>query len=791
MLKFLSDNVKQPSTYIGAILIFCAFNGLAQPVTSLSGFVRENDSRRPLHGVNIYLPDYRIGTTTDASGYYTLTAPVSDTLKVAYSFVGFQTIYRTLSFHRSASQDVFLTPGQDLNEVAVRLNRSGETQTPQLSRLSVPITQIRQLPALLGEKDVLKVLQLLPGVQKAAEGTTGIYVRGGGPDQNLITLDEAVVYNPNHLLGFFSVFNGDALRNVSLTKGGFPARYGGRLSSVIEMDMKEGDNQKLHGTGSAGLIASRFTLEGPLQKGRASFLVSARQCYLGLLTRMFASDGSGSLPTQSAFSDYNAKLAFDLGPRDRLTVSGFMGTDAFQGRREYNDHNLRAGLDWSNATGSLRWSHRFSDRLSSATSLLFSRYQLTVSNQETAPGSDQVYRLAYVSGIRDFSIKHDLDFQAGTSHQLKFGLLATTHRFTPSAVVSSENRKYQPDSYERTDVLETGIYAEDLWQPTRHLRINGGIRLSYFQYETTRYARPEPRLSVAWELPAAWSVKAAYARMNQYVHMLSNTGVGLPTDLWVPTTDRVRPQQSEQFSFGLAKDFSPGMALTVEAYHKTMTNNLSYREGASFLLPQNSPTGEKPRWEDNVTAGKGWSYGAEVLLQKKKGQLSGWIGYTLSWTQWQFAELNGGRPFFPRYDRRHDFSLVGIYELSSKVRLSGTWVYGTGQALTLPLARYALNPNQPQTGGLGNNQIVKDYGEKNSFRGEAFHRMDLSLQYHTRKRSHERTWELSVYNAYNRRNPFYYSLESKVEQADKPSRTVLYRYSLFPVVPTLSYSFSF
>ncbi|WP_379843514.1 TonB-dependent receptor [Larkinella bovis] len=773
----------------------------AQDPVTLSGTVREIGNRKPLSGVHVYLPALQTGTTTNEVGFYTLTAPARYPLSVVFSYVGYKTITRTLSSANKQTIDIYLNPGQTLTEVSVKNQpvRSLESDQAQLGRIGLPMAQLNKIPALLGEKDVLKVIQLLPGVQKGSEGNAGVYVRGGGPDQNLITVDDAVVYNPSHLLGFFSVFNGDALKNVELTKGGFPARFGGRLSSVIEMGMKEGDKENLHGTGSIGLIASRFTLEGPLQKGKASFLVSARQCYLGVLTQLISPGPESGIPSRSGFYDYNAKLSFDLGPRDQVYLSGYLGADQFRSQRVFDDRTLEAGLGWGNTTGTLRWSHRFSKRVSAHTALLFSQYRMEVSNEEiaTANQANLVFQLRYRSSIRDFSLKHDLDLYAGSTHQFRFGFQVTPHRFRPSAIVSAASETGNPSlvSDQTIPVIESGVYAEDFWQPTDRWRLNAGLRVSHYWHKNAQYVRPEPRLSIAYKLPANWAIKGAYAQMNQYVHMLSSSGVGLPTDLWVPTTDRVKPQQSEQVAMGLAKDFKSGVALTVEGYHKTMRNNISYREGASFL-PTGLVTGESVRWEDNLTAGRGWSYGAEVMLQKKTGRLTGWMGYTLSWTQWQFADLNGGRRFFPRYDRRHDFSLVGVYELSRRITLSGTWVYGTGQALTIPLARYATGGNNPDHSnpsvspftGIRN---VKDYGEKNGFRGEAYHRMDLSLQFHTRRKMRGSVWELSVYNAYNRRNPFYYSMEGKVEIDNKPSKTVLYRYSLFPVVPTVSYTFTF
>ncbi|WP_421827593.1 TonB-dependent receptor [Larkinella sp.] len=780
---------------------------------TVSGYVREEGSQEALIGVNIYLPGTSTGTVTNTYGFYSLTLPAEDSVTLAFSFVGYESVQQTVAFRQNRDLNIQLTPGRLLSEVTVTGNRTGEEKVSESARMStidVPINQIKKIPAFLGEKDVLKVLQLMPGVQKGSEGSTGIYVRGGGPDQNLVIMDDAVVYNANHLFGFFSVFNGDALKSVELIKGGFPARYGGRLSSVIEMNMKEGNKEKLHGEGGIGLIASRLTLEGPLTKkksgaGSSSFLVSARRTYLDFVARpLIKQQSNGETVAGYYFYDLNAKANYDFGPKNKLYLSGYFGQDRFYVNDKKEGTNI--GLNWGNATATLRWNHLISEKAFSNTSLIFSNYKFQISSDELNFQDQEAFSLRYSSGIRDFSIKHDVDFYPSPQHSLRFGVQSTFHRFTPSAVVLKNTDINQfKQEVDAIDVLESGLYAEDSWRPNSRWRINGGLRLSHFVQKQVNYFRPEPRLSAAYILKPSLSVKASYALMNQYVHLLSNTGIGLPTDLWVPTTDRIKPQQSEQIAVGIAKDFADkgatrGLTLTVEGYYKTMNNIINYREGASFLLLNDPTSAEKVRWEDNVTRGKGWSYGAEVLLQKKVGRFSGWVGYTLSWTQWQFAELNFGQKFFPRYDRRHDASIVGIYEISPRITLSGTWVYGTGQALTVPTSEYQAVTHQPlydsyysdATPYLNFGRQVEAYGtQKNSFRAEPYHRMDLSVQFHKKKKHHERTWEFSVYNLYNRRNPFFYGLDTKDQGQGKPSKTVLYRYSVFPVVPSISYNFKF
>ena len=768
---------------------------------TLSGYVREQSSGELLPGVSVYLPGLKTGTTTNKYGFYSLTLLLSDSLTVQYSFVGYATETRRESLTRNLQHNVDLTPeSQILGEVVVKSRNRLASETVQMSSISVPIQQIKEIPAFMGEKDVLKVLQLMPGVQKSSEGSGGLYVRGGGPDQNLLILDDATVYNAYHLFGFFSVFNGDALKSVELTKGGFSARYGGRLSSVIDMQMKEGNREKLHVEGGIGLISTRLTVEGPLQKGRSSFLVSGRRTYVDLLTKPFLKKDKGL--GAYYFYDLNAKVNYDFGQKDKLYLSGYTGHDKFNFQQKQGDNESQGAIGWGNATGTLRWNHLFNERLFGNLSLIYSNYQFLTTSQEKNP--EYTFDLNYSSGIRDWGLKADFDFLPSPTHSIKFGTMLTLHRFTPSAVVLNDsqnndfNRSVQP-----IDALETGLYAEDTWRPTTRLHLNAGIRMSVFAtgWRSTKgkaYINPEPRLAAAYTFPNHLALKASYARMNQFVHLLSNSGAGLPTDLWVPSTENLKPQRSWQAALGLAKDFpEQNLAVTLEGYYKQMHNIVALREGAGFLLDSGIGDADKTAdrdnqrhtWENNVTQGRGWSYGAEVLVQRKTGRLTGWVGYTLSWIPQQFADLNGGRTFWAKYDRRHDASVVAIYKASPRVTLSATWMYGTGNALNLPRAIYPATPNQAGGGGVArySSGTVYEYGERNSFRARAYHRLDLGIQLHARKRRHEKWWEFSVYNTYGRKNPFFYD----IKRVNGQTENRLVQYSIFGFIPSLSYNFKF
>ncbi len=782
-------------------------SALAQPLSwlTLSGTIREAGSLESIPGATVSAPDLRRGTTANAYGFYSLQVPVNQSVRVVVSVVGYESVVQTFRTDQNTVWNVMLAPvARQLAGVTITAAEQN-LHAPVAGLVQLPISQIRQIPTPLGEKDVIKALQLLPGVQKGTEGSTALYVRGGGPDQNLLLLDEATVYNANHLFGFFSTFNGDAIKSVNFYKGSFPARYGGRLSSVVDMQMKDGNREKFHGEGGIGLLSSRLTLEGPIQKSKSSFLISARRSYIDLLTVPFTKREDSYFAYR--FYDLNAKLNVDLGPKDKLFVSGYFGNDRLRLvdkiGRSTSSIEATTALGWGNATGTLRWNHVFNPKLFANTTLLLTDFNFRFADdlrRDYADGRPSITEYAeFASAIRDYSLKADFDYFPSNAHAVKFGGLLTHHRFQPRAYVLEDATNNQRETAsQRFDNLEFALYAEDTFQPAGRFSANAGLRLSGLRTATKTYLFAEPRLTVGYRLRPALSLKAAYARNNQFVHLLSNTGTGLATDLWVPATDRVPPPQSDQISAGLVKTFAKsGLTLTVESYRKWMRNIVAYREGATFLS-----LGDGARelaWEDNVTTGRGLSYGTEVLLQKTKGRFTGWLGYTLSWTVHQFDDLNGGNRFFPRYDRRHDLSLVGTYRLSPKVELSANWVYGTGNALTVPQGYYyGLSSIGGQESGESNGsqpsyplrQPIDYFGPRNSFRAEAYHRLDVAVRFFKQKRWGERFWEIGLYNAYNRQNPFYYYLKTNYGGAAGRS-TSLEKKSLLPIIPSVTYNFKF
>lgn len=781
--------------YLPAFLIFLLvqIQVFSQKVT-ISGNVYESGSKESLIGVSVYDPILKAGTVTNTYGFYSLTLPAGKH-KILFSYVGYSTDSVLVDTAGSVIKDIFLKSSIDLAGVEITTTRfEKQSQDVQMGRISIPVQQIKSIPSFLGEKDVMKTIQLMPGVQKGHEGSTGIYVRGGGPDQNLIILDDAVVYNANHLFGFFSLFNGDALKSVELIKGGFPARYGGRLSSVIEMNMKDGSKEKYTGEAGIGLISSRAVIEGPIVKNKASFLLSGRRTYVDALVRPFMRVENGVFGYY--FYDLNAKVNWDFGRKNKLYVSGYAGRDKFHLKQkdEYiiNDqgdkvtNEMSAALTWQNTTGTMRWNHIFNDKLFSNTSLITTKYNLTIGTEEKYDNSN--YSLSYISAIRDYSAKTDFLYYISPIHTLRYGAQSTWHIFNPSAIVFQSSADTMTNKAKTTNALENGIYIEDLIR-TGNFQINPGLRLSHFNVESKNYFSLEPRLSASFAINETNSIKASFATMKQYIHLLSNTGVGLPTDLWVPATSKVKPQDSWQVSAGYNRDFTAqSLNFSAEVYYKRMNNIIGYKEGASFITVTDFETGKEMDWQQNITAGKGKSYGLELFLQRKQGKLTGWIGYTLSWTKHQFDELNNGKEFWAKYDRRHDLSFVFIYNPNKMLTLSAVWVYGTGEAITLPIGTYMSEYSFPYMGYY--NQLT-DYGERNGFRTGNYHRLDLGAQFHLDIGRFQHTFELAIYNTYSHKNPFFYYIGQDYSQMTYQSRTVLYKVALFPIIPTVTYSIKF
>jgi outer membrane cobalamin receptor len=778
---------------------------LASPRHTISGYMRDSAGMENLIGATVYNRSDRLGTSSNGYGFYSLTLP-QGRVELAYSYVGYATQVRSFMLNRDTVIDVSMSGSLLLEEVVVTARRSDRIQDrTQMSVVSIPTAQVKAAPALLGEVDVLKVLQLMPGIQSGGEGSSGLYVRGGGPDQNLILLDGVPVYNASHLFGFFSVFNADAINNIELLKGGFPARHGGRISSVIDVSMKEGNMQQLHGEGSIGVVASRLTIEGPILKNSTSFIISGRRTYVDLLARPFiaasnATSNQNTLPGYY-FYDVNAKVNHRISATDHVYLSVYAGDDKFYVKSEDKEDpsgmaTTRSkndmGLMWGNVTGAFRWNHVFTNQLFGNTTLTYSRYRMNIymKQWQTYENEEQFFGMDYLSGIADWSGRMAFDYLPSPNHYIRFGGNLTYHTFNPGAIGFTEEIPLGNFGGKKTGAFEYSLYAEDDVRLSDRLKANVGLRWSAFSVRGEVYHAPQPRLSARYLLTDELSAKAAYSRMAQYVHLLTNSNLGMPTDLWVPTTDILRPQRSDQVAAGFACNFLETYELSLEAYYKTMNNVIEYKEGASVFDVHS-------QWEDKVLQGEGRSYGVELFAQKKTGTLTGWIGYTLAWSDRRFDALNSGRRFSYKYDRRHDVSVVLMKKFGKRVELSGTWVFGSGSCITIPVSIFdATDPI------YATQEDVTAYSERNGYRMAPYHRLDLSLSLIKKKRLYERRWIFGVFNAYNRRNPYFISLVKDLGYVDSASNfsdvstgeQTRYRYlqvSLFPVIPSISYQFKF
>ncbi len=743
---------------------------------TINGYIKEKGSGEHLPMVSIYTVNGKTGTTTNDYGFFSLTLP-KGTHELVISYVGYTTLKKKIDLKQHTKLNIEMTISENkLDEVVVNSNQlTNESQVSQMSVVSLKPSDIENIPAILGEKDVIKTLQLLPGIQRGSEGSAGFFVRGGTPDQNLIILDEAPVYNSNHLFGFISVFNGDALKSIETFKGGFPARFGGRLSSVLKINTKNGNKEKIKGKFKIGLLSSSVVLEGPINKDKTSFLISGRRSYIDLLLKpLMDKNKQGGY----YFTDLNFKIHHIFNDKNKLYWSNYFGRDSFYA----NGEDINVNLGWGNITSTLRWNHQFNDRFFANTSLIFSNYTFGIDTKSSLDNEHYFFKLN--SGINDYGVKLDFDYYPTPQHTLRFGVASTYHNFVPKQSRTNQTNGENSSVKQHINSIENAAYLEDDWKINTVLRFSPGIRFTHFKYKSKNYLNFEPRATVSWNVKTDLALKVSYAKMNQYIHLLSNSGIGLPTDLWVSSTDKLKPQSSEQFALGLAKDFlDKGYSLTFEGYYKTMDDIISYKEGASFLLLENIETGQEIDWEDNITSGKGWAYGGEFLLKKKLGKLTGWLGYTLSWSERQFDEVNGGKKFFARYDRRHDFSLVGNYKPNDRITLSGSWVYSSGDNFNLA-DRVALGNSLPITSNINyRNNINPFITERNNFRAESFHRLDLGIQFHKNfTKNRQRTWEFSVYNLYGRKNPFFYDFDFNSN---------LKKYSLLQFIPSISYTYKF
>jgi hypothetical protein len=747
----------------------------------LSGYVRDAKTNQIVSDVPIGIKEIpAFGTQSDEKGEYSLNlAKGSYTLQV--KFLGYNDKEVKIRLDRDLVQDIKLEESDiKLDEVVVSTNRSdANVSAPQTGVERITMQEINKLPVLLGERDIIKAIQLMPGVKSANEGSSGFFVRGGSADQNSILLDNVSVYNASHLLGFFSTFNPDAVRDVTLYKGAMPAQFGERLASVLDVQMKDGDTKGYRVNGGVGLISSKLNVEGPIQKNKSSFNLSGRRTYADMVARM---TGNGEAQnTILYFYDLNAKFNFQVSPKDRISFSGYWGRDKLS-LKDVVD------TDWGNLLGTLRWTRQINAKLSSITALQYNQYDYKIN-------LDIGLELAINSRIRDYTFKQDFLYQINPNNEWRFGLSSTHHSLDPGLYEFEEGKGGTLDLKSRYS-LENGIYATNSIKINDRLEAIYGLRLSAFsalgngEYYTLddknnivdsvwyksgkvvkTYINLEPRLSMVYKLDDVSSVKVAYGRTTQNLHLLSNSNNNTPMDRWASSSNNIKPQIGDQVSLGYFRNFSNNeYEFSVESYYKDMKNQIDFKDNAVFTRNDDV--------ESELLYGKGRAYGVEFLLKKKTGRLTGWVGYTLSKSEKQIDGINDNKWYVARQDRTHDISIIGMYDFSDRWSFSAAWIYYTGNAVTYPSGKYKLDDRE-----------VVYYNERNGYRAPAYHRLDLGATYLLRKtkRMHSEL-AFGLYNAYGRENA--YMIDFRTNDKD-PSKSSAYQYSLFRFVPSISWNFKF
>ncbi len=768
--------------YFLFLSLFLSIGVFGQKYT-ISGTVKDSTNGEDIYGAIIKVKELEnVGTKTNAYGFYSITLD-QGTYTLIYRSTGFETQEMPVVLNEDQSINIELTVPKDvllIEEVVI----SAEKENDNITSAEMNITKfdpkdIETIPVIFGEKDIMKTLQLTPGVKGAGEGNAGFFVRGGGADQNLILLDEAPVYNASHLLGFFSVFNSDAIKDVSLFKSGIPAEYGGRASSVMDVKMRDGNLKKFGMSGGIGLISSRLTLEAPLVKDKGSFILSGRRSYADLFLK--ASNDPDIRNTTLYFYDLNAKGNYRISDKDRIFLSGYFGRDNFG----FSDI---FGFNWGNATGTVRWNHVINDKIFSNTSFVYSNF-----DYEFSVGSgDEGFGVK--SSIQDFNLKQDFSYFINTSNTMKFGVNAIHHTFRPGAL-TGDNDSFNEVILDPRYGLELGAYIQNEQKLGARFSMMYGLRYSGFnlmgegksyefdekgnttainehdKLESIQYYQGfEPRFSMSYILSETNSIKLGYKRNYQYLNQLSNSTTSSPTDVWVPSSNIVKPQIADQIAIGYYQNLKENMFKTsVEVYYKNLQNQIDYRTGAQTVL-NNEVEGE-------LVFGRGFAYGAEFLVEKKKGKLTGWISYTLSRSLRQFDDIDEGSIFPARQDRIHDIAVVLMYKLNEKLSLATSWVYYTGDAVTFPSGKYEVN-----------GEVLPYYTERNGYRMPDYHRIDLGLTWYLKdKNKFTHNLNFSVYNGYARENAFTITFGP---DEDDPSKTVATQTALFKIVPSITYNFN-
>ncbi|KKB57715.1 MULTISPECIES: TonB-dependent receptor [Parabacteroides] len=794
---------------------------------TVSGFVRDKRSAESLIGASVYEAHSRVGTASNNFGFFSLTLPPGD-ITIRSSYIGYTSHQHILNgLERDTVLAIELEPSASLQEVVItgQSNDKQSVLSTQMGALEINQQTIRSTPVMFGEADIIKTLQLTPGVSAGTEGTAGMYVRGGNVDENLFLIDGNPVYQINHIGGIFSAFNPEAISGMDFFKSGFPSRYGGRLSSVVDVHTKEGNMKEYHGSASIGLISGNLNFEGPIIKDRTSFNIGLRRTWLDVLSapavaianKITKKDGT-RLRARYAFHDLNLKVNHIFNDRSRMYLSLYNGNDVLKGgstdfpdQDSDNNYNYDSdvSLRWGNIMATAGWTYVFNNRLFGKVSGVFTRYHSRLRNTEhdvVGNEGDEDYSDSFRenetnTGITDFGLRTSFDYLPASAHHIRFGGDYLVHRFHPEYNRSVAYEKNEETSVEigqefANDLLwghEAGVYAEDDWTLSSAVRLNAGLRFSLFNVQGKTYTGLEPRVSLRWLLDDNLSFKASYSRMNQYVHLISNSFISLPTDAWMPVTRKLKPLISDQVSAGFYYNLNKEYNFSVEGYYKTLDNLLEYRDGHTF-------TPSFVNWEDKLTAGEGRSYGAEFMVRKETGRTTGWVGYGLSWSDRQFDELNQGARYPARFDNRHKLNIVVMHKISPKVELSAAWSYASGNHVTLSLENYYENgtgsPTNNDNHYVGASESIDYYEGRNNYQLPAYHRLDLGIKiYRPKKKGRMGIWTVSIYNVYSRMNPFmiYKSDKTVPDPGSSYGKNVpvFKTIGIMPIIPSISYTYKF
>lgn len=753
---------------------------------TISGYVTDESSGENLLGANIYDKISQTGTTTNEFGFYSITLPEGK-VNLQISYIGYQTYMKTLDVSSTLKLNIALQTNQKLDEVVVYGDRTKTgVNSTHMGAINIPMEQLRGIPAVLGEADIMKTIQMMPGVQSGAEGSSGIYVRGGGPDENLILLDGVPLYNVDHLFGFFSVFTPESVKKVDLYKGSFPARFGGRLSSVVDVRTNDGDMRRFHGTLGVGLLSAKLQFEGPIVKDRTSFNISARRSYIDVLTHPFM---KGKDQFSYYFYDFNAKVNHKFNDKHRLFLSLYSGTDKFSIKNQEDLKNYQSkdenNLRWGNTVAALRWNYVISPVLFSNTTVAYTEYRYQSINKTSQ--QDGSYRSDYNSGIKDWTYNLDFDYRPLPKHHIKFGINYLYHSFKPESLTGKirnsadgTDKDFNSSLDSKVYAHEATLYAEDDFDISDRLSINAGLNLSLFHVQKRSYFSLQPRLSARLQLNRNVALKASYTQMNQNIHLLSNYTMTMPTDLWVPATKNIRPMKAHQYSLGMYYTGIHGWELSVEGYYKNVNNVLEYKDGAALM-------GSAYNWESKVEMGKGRSMGVEFMVQKKIGKTTGWLAYTLAKSDRKFpsGSINDGRWFPYKYDRRHNISLTVNHKFSEKIDMGASWEFRTGGTTTIgEQSTIVIRPGNDLTPPL-----VDYVGQRNNYRMPSSHQLSIGVNFHKKTKHGVRTWNISLFNVYNAMNPTFLFRDPKDENGNR--RDVLKKVTILPLIPSVTYTYKF